>query len=99
AAMPRDARMRSRDARVVDDVGRLGAAAEDHRQARAGVDAVLIEPDKPDPFGLRGQWSDVAEGRRSRVTEAAHGFEQVDMHRLDAAAQLHAVQAAKALVL
>ena len=99
AAVPVDARVRARDAVVVDDVGRLRAAAEDHRQAGAGVDAVQVEPDQADAFGLGDRQQHVAVGRRRGVAEAAHRLQQVHVHRLDAAAQLHPVEAAKARAL
>ena len=61
-----------------------------------GVDAVEVEPDQADALRLGDRDQHVAVRRRRGVAEAAHGFLQVHVHRLDAAAQLHLVEAAEA---
>ena len=61
---------------------------------RAGIDAVQALPHEADALGL-GRRGDVAELRGDGVAGAAAAH-QVHLHGLRAAAQVHAVEAAKA---
>ena len=74
AAVPVDPRMRARHAGVVDDVGGLRAAAEDHRQAgrrrRCGSGRARSGGC---PRARATAGDHVAERRRRGVAEAAHG--------------------------